>query len=132
MNALILDATEYTPLVILDPTNNRFEITGESSPEDSVQFYSLLGKWFKEFMDQAELSGNSPGAKEITLAFQLSYITSSSLRSIYDLLSHVNARKTESQLVKVKWVHDREDEDIANSGLQLSRMLKLPFEFVAR
>jgi hypothetical protein len=134
MKALILEATDYTPHVVLDPVSNQLEINGESSPEDAIQFYSAVGKWFKEYSDfrnerREPIQGSTE--KPLVLTFYLTYITSSSLRCIYDLLRNAQLLPPFSSSLRIKWKHDFDDADIASSGMQLSKMLNLPFEIVS-
>jgi hypothetical protein len=131
MNAISLEATEFTPRVVLDHVNYIFEIIGESSPEDARQFYTPLIKWVDDFGKYLHfLNANSPKAsgRDITFVFHLDYVTSSSLKNIYDLLQKIESLKAYSDKLKIKWVYDADDEDMQDNGQEFSKMLKIPFE----
>ena len=49
MDALRIDATEFTPEVIMDPSTNSFEITGESRPENAGKFYQEILDWLDTY-----------------------------------------------------------------------------------
>jgi hypothetical protein len=134
MNALALEATEFTPKVVLDHVNYLFEIKGESSPEDARQFYSPLIKWVEDFgnyLHYLNSKSEKSAQREVCFQFHLDYVTSSSLKNIYDLLQKIEALRTYSDKLKVKWVYDADDEDMQDNGQEFSKMLKVPFEIVS-
>ena len=47
MDPILLNATPTTPHVTMDPVNNKFEISGESRPENASKFYSNIITWFE-------------------------------------------------------------------------------------
>jgi hypothetical protein len=131
MNKIALPATEFTPSVTMDHINFKFEIKGESSPEDARQFYSPLIKWVDDFGKYLLfLNDNSPGKKKETLVFtfHLDYVTSSSLKNIYDLLKKIESLQDYVHEVKIYWIYDAEDEDMKDNGLEFAKMLKMPFD----
>jgi hypothetical protein len=134
MNAITLDKTEFTPRVLLDHVNFKFEIEGESSPEDARQFYAPLIKWIDDFSSYLHfLYTNSPKAnkRDIVFTFHLDYVTSSSLKNIYDLLMKIEGLKAYTDHLTIRWLHDADDEDMQDNGLEFSKMLKLPFEVIS-
>ena len=44
-----IEPTEKTPLVILDPDKNKFEIIGVSVPQDGRDFYQPVLDWLKDY-----------------------------------------------------------------------------------
>ena len=48
METLRIEQTDDCPLVILDPVDNQFEISGKSLPEDVLDFYQPVLDWLKE------------------------------------------------------------------------------------
>ena len=49
MRKLIIDQTENSPKVILDPDKKIFEISGESRPPDVPLFYDEILRWLDEY-----------------------------------------------------------------------------------
>ena len=134
MNKITLEATECTPKVLLDHIDFKFEIKGESSPEDAKQFYSPFLKWIDDFGNYLHfLYTSNPGTKkrDITFEFHMDYVTSSSLKNIYDMLVKIESLRPHTDNLKVKWIYDKGDEDMQDNGLEFSKMLKVPFEVVS-
>ncbi|MFI5141853.1 MAG: SiaC family regulatory phosphoprotein, partial [Bacteroidia bacterium] len=81
MNKLILEATDSTPSVILDHLENKFEITGEASPEDSKFFYSALFTWLDQYKNYLYfLNNESNTKKDLVFTFHLNYVSSSAIK----------------------------------------------------
>jgi hypothetical protein len=129
MNKIFLEKTEYTPLVKFDHIDFSFEIKGESSPEDARQFYAPLIKWVDDFRNYLYfLNDKVPTKKSLEFIFHMDYVTSSSLKNIYDLLVKIETLKPHVEGVKIKWIHDKDDEDMEENGIEFSKMLNIPFE----
>jgi hypothetical protein len=131
MNAISLERTEFTPRVNFDHVNFKFEIEGESSPEDARHFYAPLLKWIEDFGSYLHfLYSDSPTAtkRDIVFTFHLDYVTSSSLKNLYDLLVKIESLKSYTDHLLIRWVHDADDEDMEDNGREFSKMLKIPFE----
>ena len=60
MEALIIEATDDTPKVVLDPANNVFEFSGKSLPEDVTTFYGPVLDWLDSYSE-------SPNPKTVVI-----------------------------------------------------------------
>jgi len=49
MVRLNIKPTEFTPKVLLDTEKNKFEIAGESRPEDAGKFYGPILDWLDKY-----------------------------------------------------------------------------------
>ena len=85
MEALRIEATIDTPGIILDSSNNVFEISGKSYPEDTKEFYSEVLHW----MDLYVVTPNP----KTNFVFKLKYFNSSSYKPIFDILGKLEAIK---------------------------------------
>jgi hypothetical protein len=134
MNKIALEATEFTPLVIFDHVDFRFEIKGESTPEDARLFYGPLIKWIEDFgnyLHFLHLSTPSMKKKKMDFRVHLEYVSSSSLKNLFDLLLKIETLKPYSESIKIIWVADAGDEDMEENGLEFSKMVKIPFELMS-
>ena len=68
MDILNFNAEEDTPSIIFDPKNNKFEISGNSYPENSSEYYTPILDW----MDQYCAKPN----KYTKIVFKLDYFRS--------------------------------------------------------
>lgn len=131
MNAIKIDATENTPKVILDHINYNFELAGEASPEDAKKFFNPLLAWIDDFYNHVFYikSQNPTGkVKPINFEIHIDYITSSSLKCLYDLLKKITKLKEITPDLKITWLYDEGDDDMKENGEEFASMIELPFD----
>jgi hypothetical protein len=128
MRKLILKKTESSPAVILDPDKNIFEISGESRPPDVSAFYGEILKWMDDFsIHLIKLQNNSD---PIVFNFDLEYFNSWSAKYILDLCKQMASLRSKGKNIEVKWKYEEDDIDLLEAGKEMSRLSKLPFEYV--
>lgn len=117
--------TSSTPTVILDPKNNKFEISGKSLPEDVSSFYDPILKWIDEY-------AQSPNDETI-FDFKLLYYNTASSKLLYEIMVKLKTELAdEGHEVLVRWHYDEDDEDMEEAGEEYSEVVEdLPFELVA-
>lgn len=130
MEKLIIEPTLSSPRVILDPEKKVFEFSGESRPENVKRFFMPVLEWLEKYAD--ELSGQDPNKGKIPLEFHFNfeYFNSTSAKFILDIFKTLSKLNSEGGEVGVKWHYEEDDEDMLEVGKEMSRMAKLPFEFV--
>lgn len=131
MDQLILQADEFTPAVIFDPNSNKFEISGESRPENAGKFYEPIIKWLEQY--QANLyfqKSNFGTANKITFEFKFEYFNSTSAKYILDVLKTLDTYFTEGYLESINWYYDAMDEDMKESGEEFSKLVSIPFKLL--
>ena len=131
MQALVVEQTEFTPYINFNPSTDKFEIRGESRPENSGKFYSKLISWISDFQISVK-SNPSSLRKDMVFEFKFDYFNSTSAKFILDFLRQLEVLKLENPQLKItiKWYFDERDEDMRDSGEEFSHLVKLPFEFV--
>jgi hypothetical protein len=120
---LIIQNTPKTPQINFIVSSGLLEISGVSVPEDSVGFYTPIIKWLKDY----SLNPSS----ETILSFKLSYINTSSLQTLYEILFILDKINKNGNKVLVEWYHIREDEDMKEVGEDLQEALSFQFSFFA-
>jgi hypothetical protein len=123
MESLIIKEGQSTPKIVLDKTNDKFEIAGNSLPEDVLGFYSPIFNWFEEYIKQ-------PNTKT-ELHIKLMYFNSSSSKAILDILNILEDVVLKGFAVDVFWYYLEMDEDMLATGKEFEGMLKLPFHFIS-
>jgi hypothetical protein len=116
MEILKIDAKYDTPKVILDQSNNVFEITGRSIPEDATEFYSPVIKWIEDY-------SKSPN-KNTCFVFKLDYINTSSSRVIQNIL--LSLKKIGG--IKIEWLYKEDDQDLQDAGSDFAELIQFPID----
>ena len=122
MNALIIKEQEGTPKIILDKDNQRFEVSGNSLPEDIIGFYLPIYKWFEEYM-------KAPN-QHTKLVIKLNYFNSSSSKAILDIITNLAELTYKGFQVEVEWHYLEMDDDNLQTGKEFEGFAKIPFTYI--
>ena len=121
MKPIILQATEDTPEVIFNPSENIFRIARVSVPEDAYEFYQPLIQWLNEY-------SKNP-LPETIFEFDMDYVNTASNKQLMQLMLVLN-KIAEKYLVTVKWFYESIDEDMLSLGKRFQKLAKnVNFEF---
>ncbi|HIO72040.1 MAG TPA: DUF1987 domain-containing protein, partial [Flavobacteriales bacterium] len=118
MDALIIEGTEFTPDVVMDPGSNRFEMSGESRPENASKFYEAILNWMDNYHSlrywrDSKFDDNS---NSTVFEFRLEYFNSTSAKFILDILKKIEIFRKDDMNVTVKWYYEELDIDMKESG----------------
>ena len=132
MDTLTIHATEFTPEVVLDPGANRFEISGESRPENAGKFYQPILEWLDQYHslrywqdNKFKGEGNAP-----VFEFKLEYFNSTSAKFILDILKKLEVFKKDDLVFAVNWYYEDQDLDMKESGVEFAKMTEAPFQLL--
>ncbi len=134
MTALVIEASDVSPKIVLDPIKNIFKFSGESRPENTSKFYVPVIQWLEEYQKLLywEKEKATPLSTKI-FEFQFEYFNSTSAKFIMDILMQLDKMALEGYPVKARWVYSERDEDMKESGEEFAKLLKkLPIEFLEK
>jgi len=107
MEKMYIEATKYTPLIILDPESGIMEIRGKSYPENTFEFYTPVMEWLKEYFKNP---------KEPTVFnLEIVYFNSSSSKWFFDLFDFLEEQHNNGHKIVINWIYD-EDNDVAEEA----------------
>jgi len=102
-----IEATKYTPEIILDEEKGIIEIKGKSYPENTFEFYNQLMEWLEEYFE-------NPASKTV-FNIELLYLNSSTSKFLYDLFDYLE-EKSEDNSIEINWIYDEENEVAEEAG----------------
>lgn len=120
MEVINIEAGEDTPYVILNKSENKFEIGGKSMPEDVAQFYEPIIEWVEDYADD-------PNAKTV-VDFKLIYFNTASSKMILDFMIKFEEMYEDGKDVLLRWHFPEDDEDMEEAGEEYAEMVEVPFE----
>lgn len=130
MRKLIINQTTNSPRVVLDPETNTYEISGESRPPDVAGFYGDILNWFDDY---SHYLLKSPGTRDpVKVNLYFDYFNSSSAKYILDFCKKIADVRSKGQDVGVNWHYEDDDVDMLETGREMSKMAKFPFEYIIR
>ncbi|MBW8049562.1 MAG: DUF1987 domain-containing protein [Cytophagales bacterium] len=117
MDILNFNAEEDTPNIIFDPKNNKFEISGNSFPENTSEYYSPILDWLDQYCAKPN--------KYTKIVFNLDYFNSSSYKCFLELLYKLEKISKEGYQVDIIWCYKENDTEMKNVGKELQEMVDL-------
>ena len=118
----ILEEEYDKPFVHFRAESGECEISGESFPEKTTEFYDRLTTWLKQYMEEVKGS--------IDLTISLSYFNTSSSKRILEILILLQKYSESGGRVISRWLYDPEDLDMEEDIEDLKVISKLPLEMV--
>ena len=128
MRKLIIEQTNFSPEVVLDPESNIYSISGESRPPDVREFYDQIISWLNDF--SSYLNKTDVKKDPVTFNFNFEYFNSSSGKLILDICKILAALRKEGISLTVNWHFEKEDVDMLEVGKEMSKIVKIPFDYV--
>lgn len=120
METLRIEQTDDSPLVILDPVDNQFEISGKSLPEDVLDFYQPILDWLNAYKEE-------PRPRTV-FNIKLIYFNTASSKMLMDIMLLFEEMVEDGQEVVIRWHSHRTDEDMQEAGKEFEEMIAVPFE----
>jgi hypothetical protein len=131
MDALIIEATEFTPMVSFVPETRMIEFSGVSRPENVSEFYSKVLDWVAGYESELYKNKVLGGKKfDVNVIFRFSYFNSASAKMIYQLLECLFRLKNMGYTINIDWHYDDGDDQMLDDGEELSEAIDIPFNFV--
>lgn len=121
MASLNIQPTEDTPQIIFDTTENQFEISGKSLPENAIEFYEPIHKWIDNYI-------KSPLDRTV-IEFKLDYFNTASAKQIAKLMKLLESIKAPNK-VMINWYYQKIDTDMYNSGVRYSKLINIEFKII--
>lgn len=122
MKNYYLEATPKTPKLNFDPETGKFEVSGRSIPENSIEFYRPLMNWLDEFTEAPTTT--------INFDVKLEYFNTSSSKCLVEIFRKLEKIQQLGNRVEVNWYYEEEDEDMQESGEDFKEIMKLSINIV--
>ncbi len=120
MDSLFLQETKSSPAIAFNGENGTLEISGESYPENSYEFYKPVLNWVRRF------SGQFPGV--IVFNCRISYLNTGSTKSMMDIFDLFEDRFRQGREVRVNWFCDSENDRAIETAEEFREDVTFPFE----
>ncbi|MBU8893437.1 MAG: DUF1987 domain-containing protein [Bacteroidales bacterium] len=132
MENLYIESTEFSPKIIFDVKNHKFDLIGISRPEDVVAFYESVIYKVETYVKKITQNESDLKNLEFQLKFDLTYMNSASSKYILQILDLFKQLFSKGANIKVDWVYDDVDDQIFEDGEDLSDVIKIPFNLIPR
>lgn len=127
MDILRIEPSKDTPLVILDPNTNVFDISGKCHPENIREFMAPVFNWLDNYLNEIK------GTDNLKIEFNLNYIyvNSSSFKYLIVLIKKLKEFIENGINVEFVWHYEEDDDDMKESGAELFEMsdINIPYRY---
>lgn len=123
MSSLLIEATSATPRIAFDWESGQMSIRGESYPENSFAFFQPVTDALHAFLAETD--------RPLRLDVALSYLNTSSVKCIMDLLDALEDAHGKGRAVEVNWYCDPENDRAVEVAEEFAEDVTLPFTIVA-
>jgi hypothetical protein len=118
MMELHIARTISTPEISFDPVTGILVLSGESYPENSFDFYAPVLDW---------LSANLAVMNGLTLEISVTYMNSSSIKCMLDILDALEEAHTSGKSVSVVWNYEKDNPRALDLAEEFRSEVTLPF-----
>lgn len=121
MGKFYIEKTKSTPEIYFDPEQSTFFIKGESYPENSFEFYKPI------FVKLQQVLNEMPTLK---LVLEVSYLNTSSTKSIVNILVLLNRAWESGKKIEVEWFYEVDNEHALELAEDFQEFIDLPFTLI--
>jgi hypothetical protein len=119
MERYFVEATKMTPQIELDPDEKVFSLTGNSRPENPMQFYKPMFEWLNAFFEET--------SEKMIFEVKMDYFNTSTSKILLDLFE-LFEKFAESKDIHVIWYYQSDDEEMQEAGEELLDLVELSHE----
>ncbi len=120
MDSIFFQETKSSPAIAFDSGTGLLEISGESYPENSYEFYKPLLLWISRFCTIF------PGT--IVFSCRITYLNTGSTKSMMDIFDLFEDRFQRGQEIKVNWFCDIDNDRAIETAEEFMEDVTFPFE----
>lgn len=122
MEKLIIEPSQYSPNIILDPINNFYEISGQSIPENAMDIYKPVFDWIDKNLEKIP--------NKIEFNIKLDYFNTASAKMLLDMFLKLEEYCKKGKEIEIKWYYDKEDTDMKDAGQDYADEVQVPFKII--
>ena len=119
MERYFVEATKMTPQIELDPDKKVYSLTGNSRPENPMQFYKQMFDWLNSYFESA--------TEKMTFEVKMDYFNTSTSKILLDLFE-LFEKFAESKDIHVIWYYQSDDEEMQEAGEELLDLVEISHE----
>ena len=123
MKVISYISNDLSPGILLDRELGTFQISGVSCPEDALDFYDPIFKWFDEY------SANP--LKSTVLDFKMSYYNSVSAKIFLMIMTKLEDLSELGHDIKIRWFYNEDDDDLKEAGEEFDSIIDIDIELIS-
>jgi hypothetical protein len=122
MDEINIEPTKSTPC--LTYKDGILKISGQSYPENAMQFYQPVLEWVAKYLEQME------GAA--CFEFNLEYLNTSSSKCIMDLIDLMDSYFVQGKEIVINWFYETDNESLLECAEEFKEDVSVPFNIIPK
>ena len=122
MESLRIEGTKSSPDIVFDHITGVLNMSGESYPENSFEFYQPVLSWISRFL----AVHNGP----VTFNIHISYLNTGSTKCMMDILDLFEESFLVGGQNVVNWYCDEENDRAMETAEEFKEEVSLPFNII--
>jgi hypothetical protein len=119
MDRYFVEATKMTPQIELDPINKVFSMSGNSRPENPMQFYKPIFEWLTAYIESSD--------DKMVFKVKMDYFNTSTSKVLLDLFE-LFEKFAPNKDIHVVWYYQSDDEEMQEAGEELLDLVEISYE----
>jgi hypothetical protein len=122
MEKYIVQQSDITPEMQMDPVSGYMQITGTSIPENSEEVYRPVLDWIRKYEETP--------ARQTLLDIRLDYFNTSSSKFLLEIIRVLKRIQDNQHEVKLRWFYYEDDPDMLEAGQDFMDIADIHLEMV--
>jgi SiaC family regulatory phosphoprotein len=122
MESLHIEGTKSSPDIAFDHTTGVLNMSGESYPENSFEFYKPVLSWISRFL--------AVHGGPVTFNIHISYLNTGSTKCMMDILDLFEEHFLVGGQVAVNWYCDEENDRALETAEEFKEEVTMPFNII--
>ncbi len=119
MDHLLISATTSSPAISFNAETGVLQMTGESYPENTFEFYHPVIQWVKGYLEIA--------TDNVVMQLEMPYLNTGSIKCLMDIFDLLEDAHENGQDVKVIWRYNSDNPRAQETAEEFSEDLTFPF-----
>lgn len=119
---IIIEETDVSPKVTIDPENGLYEIVGWAMPEDAYTFFHPIFFRLRKLLLNKE--------NKVTLNIKLEYFNTSTAKMFLDFFEEIENDIDSASNFNINWHYKKEDLEMLQQGKDFAEFTTIPFTMI--
>lgn len=121
MIRLVLERSASTPAVDFDPDSGMLRMSGESYPENTLEFFQPILEWVGQFTERTD---------NICLDLHMVYMNTSSIKCMLEILDYLELAHKQGKNVTLNWYYDEDNDRALDVAEEFEEDYSMPFNII--
>jgi hypothetical protein len=131
MKPLLIPEKDNSPAIRFDPDTNHLSLSGDSTPENCMEFYKPVIQWLENYRALLYYRNrNTQRRQTMKLEIRLNYFNTTSAKFLLEILKISKSIGSDGHEVELIWFYENDDQDMKDAGMEMAELANVNLVFV--